>query len=445
MAGVRQESPAAADAASESDAAVARVDEVYVWPGADSELIGDAPWRVEDLHAYTTAGGYPTVDDGDVLVRVAERDLRGRGGAGFPTLRKIESLRNAPAGERLVIANGEEGEPLSVKDRYLLRFRPHRILDGLDIVARLVGATRTYVYAADDEGLRAVSDALAERPPRVPVEIVRCPATYVAGEETAAVNWIDRRDARPTDKPPRPYASGVGGSPTLVANVETLAALAGLCRHGGETPSAGTFLATISTPGGARLVELPTGLQMAALAGHCEFDPSGTIVMGGFFGGILPISALATLEPAALRELGSSLGCGALMAPGPGHCPIAVAAAIAAFFARHNAQQCGACQHGTAAVGGALAALRDGRAEAGVVAALEEWAALLPGRGACALPDGAARLVRTLVAHFGELLHLHVSEPCEACRVTGAAFGASSFRVEPPEPSVASRLSEACA
>ncbi|MBS1871026.1 MAG: Fe-S-binding domain-containing protein [Actinobacteria bacterium] len=396
------------------------------------------------MHAYVAAGGYVTRDDDDVLARLAAADLRGRGGAGFPALRKLESLRAAAAGERVVVANGEEGEPLSVKDRYLLRFRPHRVLDGLEHVARLTGASRTYVYASDADGLRAVSVALKERDPSMPVDLVACPGTYVAGEETAAVNWIDRRDARPTDKPPRPFEQGVDGLPTLVANVETLAALAALCRAPQGDSSAATFLATISTPDGARLVELPSGLPMRVLAEHCGLEPGGAVLMGGFFGGIVPLAAVAALEPAALRTLDSSLGCGALLALGRGHCPVGVAAAVAAYFARHNAQQCGVCQHGTTAVSRLLAAVRDGQADARTIAELERLAALLPGRGACALPDGVARLVRTLIAHFGELVRMHADADCEACREAGAAFGASDFRVEPPASDKA-RATETCA
>ncbi len=144
---------------------------------------------------------------------------------------KLRAVRDngSAAGGTVVVANGEEGEPASIKDRWLLRHRPHLILDGLRLAAAMVGADRTYVYVSDPESARSVEAALAELGPGafdgIAVAVRSVEPGYVAGEETAAVRALNGGPAKPTDKPPRPFQEGVGGLPTLVSNVETLASL----------------------------------------------------------------------------------------------------------------------------------------------------------------------------------------------------------------------------
>ncbi len=166
------------------------------------------------------------------------------------------------AGGAVVVANGEEGEPASIKDRWLLRHRPHLILDGLRLAAAMVAADRAYVYVSDAESARSVEAALAELGPDVlggiAVEVHTVEPGYVAGEETAAVRALNGGPVKPTDKPPRPFQEGVGGLPTLVSNVETLANLPFVQRHGaaefrslGTSSSPGSFLVTVTGAGHA--------------------------------------------------------------------------------------------------------------------------------------------------------------------------------------------------
>ena len=140
---------------------------------------------------------------------------------------KLRAVRDSGRGRTVVVANGEEGEPASVKDRWLLRNRPHLVLDGLRLAALIVGAGRAYVYVSDQPAARAVEDALAEVDTEnlagLSISLVTVEPGYVAGEETAAVRAINGGPAKPTDKPPRPFQEGVAGVPTLVSNVETLA------------------------------------------------------------------------------------------------------------------------------------------------------------------------------------------------------------------------------
>jgi len=158
--------------------------------------------------------------------------LRGRGGAGFPTARKMAAVRRpAGSGRRrpVVVANGSEGEPVSTKDRVLLTRNPHLVLDGMVAAAHAVGADRAIlcVKRAHEDVGRSLDSAVAERPASgVTIEVAPVPSHYLVGEESALINWLTNRRALPTVTPPRPAALGVDRRPTLVDNVETLANVA---------------------------------------------------------------------------------------------------------------------------------------------------------------------------------------------------------------------------
>ena len=214
-----------------------------------------------------------------------------------------------------MVANGEEGEPASVKDRWLLRNRPHLVLDGLRLAARIVAAERAFVYVSDPQR-RAASrrrwPSSVRRHWRLTISVVTVEPGYVAGEETAAVRAINGGPAKPTDKPPRPFEDGVGGHPTLVSNVETLANLPSSCAtarpHSARRArrlSPGTFLATITGAGrAARALRAPARLPVAdllALHGVSPDDVRG-VLMGGYFAGLLNRDVLdATLDHETMR------------------------------------------------------------------------------------------------------------------------------------------------
>jgi len=341
------------------------------------------------------------------------------------------------------VANGEEGEPASIKDRWLLRHRPHLILDGLRLAAAMVGANRTYVYVSDPESARSVDAALAELGPRafdgLAVEVHTVEPGYVAGEETAAVRALNGGPVKPTDKPPRPFQEGVGGLPTLVSNVETLASLPYLQRHGsaefrslGTSQSPGSFLVTVTGAGRAPgLYEIPHGLpflELLALHGVSSDQVRG-VLMGGYFAGLLDRSVLdATLDHETLRGLGSGLGNGAL-AVITDECPLAVAASVLAYFDRENAGQCGSCFNGTAAMAAAAGALRDGAATEEDLARLRRWSVVLRGRGACATLDAATNIAASLLAKFPEIVESHLHNGCQTCQL-GAFTAERPYQVE---------------
>ncbi|MEV7543602.1 NADH-ubiquinone oxidoreductase-F iron-sulfur binding region domain-containing protein [Streptomyces sp. NPDC089915] len=402
-----------------------------------ASVLGTHPHRAESAAAYRATGGYAAATGpGELLAHLADSGLRGRGGAGFPAAVKLRSVRER-GGAPVVVANGEEGEPGSAKDRWLLRARPHLVLDGLARAAAVTGAVRGYVYLSDPASGESVRRALAEHPPPLPVEVVETRHAYVAGEETAVVRRIDGGPALPAAKPPRPFERGVGGAPTLVSNAETLARIAlTAARPALRRAIAGTTLVTLSGPGAAPvLAEVPYGTTLRALAGPLAPGGAAGALMGGLFGGLVGPGALdLPLEPGALTAAGTSLGCGAIRFLGPCDCPVATAADAAAHLAAESARQCGVCVSGTAAVSGALTALTAGSAGPDTARSLDRWARGLRGRGACGLLDAAAGIAGSLLRSFPGPVRAHLTAPCPVC---AAAPPPDGRRLTVPVPEVA--------
>jgi NADH:ubiquinone oxidoreductase subunit F (NADH-binding) len=404
---------------------------VVTAPGCPPRLLGEQPQTREDLAAYRARGGYRSLAGADELLSEVESSgLVGRGGAAFPLAVKLRTVRDngRRADGTVVVANGEEGEPASIKDRWLLRHRPHLILDGLRLAAAIVAADSAYVYVSDHESARSVEAALAELGSElhgIALGLVTVQPGYVAGEETAAVQAINGGPAKPTDKPPRPFEAGVAERPTLVSNVETLANLpflqsdgAAAFRSQGTSLSTGTFLATITGAGRPPvLYELPHGMpftELLALHGISPDQVRGAL-MGGYFAGLLDRRVLETsLDHETFRRFGSGLGCGAI-AVMTDDCPVAVAASVLAYFDRENASQCGSCFNGTAAMAAAAGALRDGAATVEDVERLRRWSVVLRGRGACATLDAATNVAASLLAQFPDEVARHLEGACQGC------------------------------
>ncbi|WP_426243604.1 NADH-ubiquinone oxidoreductase-F iron-sulfur binding region domain-containing protein [Nocardioides sp. LHG3406-4] len=407
---------------------------------AEPGLLGQ-PGPREDLTRFRA--GHPVLPAPSAAALVdllRASDLRGRGGAGFPAWRKVETVAaGAALGPVAVVANGEEGEPASAKDRYLLRRRPHLVLEGLAVVRDALGATSSTVYLSDPGSEHAVRRALIERDD-AQTRLFMAPRRYVSGEETAVVRALDGGPALPVQKPPRPFESGVGGLPTAVMNVETLARVAQLWHAGSRGPggleSASRFLLTLVGPERAVLVEadshqrlrdvIDTTLDLGSLEG-------APILAGGFFSGFMPPGALdVPLGFDELHDAGTGLGCGSFLVL-PGSCPVDVATDVLGFFDRENAHQCGSCFKGTAAMHQALGRLGAGTPTEDDRSNLARWSQMLPGRGSCAALDGAAAVVGSLLAHFGDVVDRHLHESCGLC-LSGAGLPANDtrFRVSVP-------------
>ncbi|MFN8078584.1 MAG: NADH-ubiquinone oxidoreductase-F iron-sulfur binding region domain-containing protein [Kineosporiaceae bacterium] len=356
--------------------------------------------------------------------------LTGRGGAGFPTWRKVASASGA--GRRaVVIANGAEGEPASGKDAVLLTLAPHLVLDGVQLAAEAVGADRAVIYVKAGQAQDAVRRALAERRAarcdRVHPELVTAPTGFVSGEESAAVAAVEGRAALPTTKRHLVTEQGVGGRPTLVQNVETLAHVAVIARYGpqafrtaGTPAEPGTFLATI---GGAvhrpGVVEAGYGIRLAdllGLAGGAD-RPLRAVLVGGYHGAWVPAEALAStpMSRAGLAPFGATPGAGIVWALGAQDCPLVVTSSIVTYLAGQSARQCGPCRFGLPALADDVARLADPAAVQGrdeLPGHLAAVAGLVTGRGACRHPDGTVRFVRSSLTTFADEISAHLGGHC---------------------------------
>jgi NADH:ubiquinone oxidoreductase subunit F (NADH-binding) len=359
------------------------------------------------------------------LIDMIERcELRGKGGAGFPVATKWRAVASQPAGTPVVLANGGEGEALSRKDRVLMERRPHLVIDGALLAAGAVGAREIvlYVGAEHSDAIRAILRAVGERPrsERARLRVVSAPVRYVSGEETAAVHFVNAGVALPTSIPPRPYERGVDGRPTLVQNVETLAHAALIARFGdgwyrslGAGGASGTTLVTV---GGAvpqtMVVEVPQGTTVtdAVNAAGGLTAESDAVLLGGYFGGWVE-SAQAwglVIDADRLRAQGHSLGCGVIAVLPAGRCGVVETARILAYLAHESARQCGPCTFGLRAIAAATGRIAGLTSTDGDLEHIERWAGLLPGRGACKHPDGAAGLLGSALRVFAEDFRGHV-------------------------------------
>ena len=370
---------------------------------------------------------------GQLTALLSDAGLQGRGGAGFPTARKLAAVAEGP-GPRVVVANGTEGEPASFKDALLMRCQPHLVLDGALLAAAAVGADRVIVCvdrtqrAALDSMTRAVVERRHELGRRLQLEVAGTPARYVAGEATALVHWLNGGPAKPTLAPPRTFERGVDGHPTLVQNVETLAHIARISRFGSAWFSArgaegepGTRLYSVSGAVGRRsVIEDDIGTPIGDLieqAGGAT-APLQAVLVGGYFGVWLSADeALATpYSRGGLAPLGASPGAGIVIALAQGECGITATARLMRWFAEQSAGQCGPCVFGLAAIARSTEAIARGAASAAHLRRLERWAGDVDGRGACRHPDGGVRLLRSALRVFAEDIdhHIHGSGPCAA-------------------------------
>ncbi|WP_084210524.1 NADH-ubiquinone oxidoreductase-F iron-sulfur binding region domain-containing protein [Pseudonocardia acaciae] len=358
---------------------------------------------------------------------VGEAGLRGRGGAGFPTARKMATVVSATTPRRrpVVVANGCEGDPTSGKDRLLLHCAPHLVLDGLALAAHAVGADQAILCVHRDSPLvESLEAAIAARPDDpADVHLVTVPRRYVASEASAVVNFLTTGDARPTSVPPLPAERGVQGRPTLVDNVETLAHLALLARNGadwfrarGTEDSPGTTLVTLD---GAVVRPGVYEVDMGVSAGHLLRLAGGTtgpiqaLLLGGLGGNWLPAAGNMSLAHFDYAAAGAGLGVASLLALPLDACGLTVTATILRYLAEESAGQCGPCMFGLPALAEDLEALAAGTADADIPDRLRRRLGIIPGRGACAHPDGAVRLAASTLRVFTDDIaeHLH-RRPC---------------------------------
>ena len=359
------------------------------------------------------------------IAEIDRAGLIGHGGAAFPTGRKIRALL-AHRGRPVVIANGSEAEPASMKDRVLLARSPHLVFDGAALAAALVGA-REIILVVHRDVRHIVDAALTERQlaglDDTKVRVVTAADGFVAGEASAVVNWVGRGVPLPLGKSPRMTERGLQGRPTLVQNVETLAHLGLVGRHGAEwfrqlgtADEPGTMLVTLAgsvvSPGVFEVaIGTPTS-EVLELAGGPTV-PVQALLVGGYFGTWVP-APTALSSPFAASGLGVGLGAGLIVTLPVTECGVIETARLVRYLASQSAGQCGPCKFGLPAIATQLELLAEGMPVR--YDDLRRWVGEVEGRGACGHPDGVARLVRSTLDVFGHEVSEHLAGSCSARR-----------------------------
>lgn len=389
----------------------------------------------ENMARWRQAGGGEALRRGlqnpaAVLSTVKEADLRGLGGSGFPVWRKWEAVAaEALRPDKYLVCNGNEDEPGTFKDRLLLEETPHQVIEGALLAALAVGANRVVFYVNPDltrslialqaalaqwqggEFLQQASEVLGQT---VTMELVPSSGHYIGGEETAALEWIEGKFPFPRGKPPYPAQYGVHGCPTLINNVETLAHVPAIVRHGAEWfraqgigKAAGSKLYSLSGdvlhPG---VYELPMGTTLHDLifvhgGGLLSGKPLKAVFTGGPSNTLLTQADLdVALDFDSLKERGAALGTGAMIVVSDGTGIVKRVAEYVRFFAHSSCGQCPSCKTGTAILSRLLDRIDTGRGTAADLATVENLCRMLPNSGRCHLVSGVVQLLDSSFRHF---------------------------------------------
>jgi NADH-quinone oxidoreductase subunit F len=406
----------------------------------------------QSLAAYRAQGGYHALEGvlaaGDperVVAQVDAAGLRGRGGAAFPTARKWRAALSQP-GPRFLVCNGGEDEPGSLKDRQLMEHHSHTVLEGLLLAAHAVGAERAFLYvnATFSASLEALRRALAEADQAgylngVIVQVIEAPDVYVAGEESAALEVIEGRTPLPRRKPPYPTESGLWGRPTVINNIETLAAVTAIVRRGpaayrclGTPANPGTMLLTltgwIERPG---VYEVPFGTPLRTIID----THGGGVRLGKRLKALSPGGASTAylsadqldlpLEYGSLEAAGSSVGCGTLRIVPEGACMVEELLRFAPFFAGGSCGQCGPCVQGTRKIVALAEEVRWGTRDHRPLELLARLGVRLRGMGICGLITGATAPAGSAVSLFaGDFEHHARYGVCPVMGPTPVRFAA---------------------
>jgi formate dehydrogenase beta subunit len=368
------------------------------------EVVGGVTHRTNGFLLEPDEPREPPVLSGDeVLAALEASALAGMGGAGFPAWRKWEAVRREPR-PRVVIVNADEGEPGTIKDRYVMELRPQLLLEGLQLAMRFCETDEAYIYLREEYAAsrERLQDAIEVR--GLPVRIVVGAGSYVCGEETAMLESMEGRRGMPRLRPPFPAQSGYLGRPTLINNVETLVHVARIARGEWAPARLWSVSGAVREPG---CYEAPLDVTARQLiedyAGGPTEEEIGAIVPGGAASGILPPAALdVPLTRDALAEWGASPGSAGLQVFPASYSPLRLLSETMRFFAEESCQKCTPCRIGTRGLHHVLEELADGEAPMRREQ-VDEWLDAMVATSICGLGQGAPVPVRSAFRHWPEL------------------------------------------
>ncbi|MGB3918313.1 MAG: NADH-quinone oxidoreductase subunit NuoF [Thiothrix litoralis] len=402
--------------------------------------------QAHTLESYLKVGGYsawkkilaektPAVE---VIEEIKDSGLRGRGGAGFPTGMKWSFMPRDMPGQKYIVCNSDESEPGTCKDRDILRFNPHALVEGMAIAGYSIGATVGYNYMRgefmDEPFIRfeqAVKEAyemglLGKNIQGSGVDFdlhgTLGAGAYVCGEETALLESLEGKKGQPRFKPPFPASFGLYGRPTTINNTETLSSIPIIMRNGGKwfadlgvKNSGGEKLFSMSghlnNPGN---FEIPMGMpfpELLALAGGVRNGRKlKAVIPGGSSVPVLPGEVMMglTMDYDTISKAGSYLGSGAVIVMDDTTDMVKVLQRISRFYFSESCGQCTPCREGTGWLYRMLTRIVEGKGKLEDVTRLEEISHNIEGRSICALGEAAAMPVWSFVKHFREEFEYYV-------------------------------------
>ncbi len=403
----------------------------------------DEPWALEN---YYKVGGYEAwkkilnekIPPEQVIEEVKTSGLRGRGGAGFPTGLKWSFMPRAAPMQKYVICNSDESEPGTCKDRDILRFNPHALIEGIAIAGYAMGATIGYNYIRGefmDEPYRRIENAIEEacREGYLGKNILNSgvdfdlynhlgAGAYICGEETALLESLEGKKGLPRFRPPFPASHGLYGKPTTINNTETFASVPMIITNGskwfaelGKPNSGGTKLFSVSghvnRPGN---FEVRLGISFAELlemaGGMREGRALKAVIPGGSSVPVLPGEVMmeVNMDYDSIQKAGSMLGSGAVIVMDDTTCMVRLLQRISRFYYSESCGQCTPCREGTGWLYRVLTRVENGQGRHGELDMLIDVANKIEGRTICALGDAAAWPVQSFIKHFRDEFTYHI-------------------------------------
>ena len=373
----------------------------------------------------------------EIIAELKTSCLRGRGGAGFPTGLKWSFMPREADGQKYIVCNSDEGEPGTFKDRDILRFDPHSLIEGMAIAGYCIGATVGYNYIRGefDEPIERFEQAVEEAYAAgllgknilgsgIDFDLFTHPGAgaYICGEETALLESLEGKKGQPRFKPPFPAGYGLYGRPTTINNTETLASVPTILRNGGQwfldlgkPNNGGTKIFSVSghvnKPGN---YEVPLGTPFAELLKLAGGMKNGAtlkaVIPGGSSVPVLPgeIMMNVDMDYDAIVQAGSMLGAGSVIVMDDSTCMVKVLARISHFYFEESCGQCTPCREGTGWLSRIVHRIEHGKGRPEDIDKLEDVAAKIEGRTICALGDAAAMPVASFIKHYRNEFAYHV-------------------------------------